>query len=271
MSVIKVNNITNLDGTSGPVFSGITTVSSTSHFVVPVGNTFRRSVIENVVNDGLVLYLDAGNDNSYPGIGTSWTDLSGQGITGTLTNGPTYSSANRGSIVFDGSNDYVSLGTPSLLNGVQVPITICVWAKANSFSSYNILWGVYKSTTPGQLYSLLRVDNGILTYYTSFAASSYQNQGTLAPSTNVWNFYAVTVSGSISSPLVTLYLNNSSQTFSYSSLNSSPDLTVEFKIGGAQSSNEIWNGNIANVSWYNRALSAAEVAQNYNALKDRYV
>ena len=60
-----------------------------------------------LVMNGLVLALDAANPKSYPGSGTTWTDLSGRGNTGTLTNGPTYSSANGGSLVFDGTNDYV--------------------------------------------------------------------------------------------------------------------------------------------------------------------
>jgi hypothetical protein len=202
----------------------------------------------------------------------SRTDGALNGNNGTLVNGPTYSSANGGSIVFDGSNDHVTLGTPSALNGVQVPITICMWAKANSFGSFNTLWGVYKSTASNQLYSLLRVEFGRLKYYASTSNGGFQNQGTLAPSTNVWNFYAVTVSGSSSSPSVTIYLNNSSQTFSYSSLSSSPDLTVDFRIGANQgnAASEIWNGNIATVSWYNRALSASEVTQNYNALVGRF-
>jgi len=62
-----------------------------------------------IVTDGLVLALDAGNTKSYPGSGTTWTDLSGNGNTGTLTNGPTFDSANGGSIVFDGTNDYVQV------------------------------------------------------------------------------------------------------------------------------------------------------------------
>jgi uncharacterized delta-60 repeat protein len=62
-----------------------------------------------IVTDGLVLALDAANPKSYPGSGTTWTDLSGNGNTGTLTNGPTYSSANGGSIAFDGVDDYSAL------------------------------------------------------------------------------------------------------------------------------------------------------------------
>ena len=64
---------------------------------------------------GPVLCLDAGSRLSYPGSGTTWTDLSGNGNTGTLVNGPTYSSANSGAIVFDGVNDIVSIGDVATL------------------------------------------------------------------------------------------------------------------------------------------------------------
>ncbi|NCW12447.1 MAG: hypothetical protein EBV82_04635, partial [Chitinophagia bacterium] len=60
---------------------------------------------------GRILFLDAGNNRSYSGTGITWTDLSSTAITGSLTNGPTFSSANGGGIVFDGTNDYVNLGS----------------------------------------------------------------------------------------------------------------------------------------------------------------
>jgi hypothetical protein len=59
-----------------------------------------------IVTDGLVLCLDAGNPKSYPGSGTTWTDLSGNGNNGTLVNGVGYSGDNLGSLSFDGVNDY---------------------------------------------------------------------------------------------------------------------------------------------------------------------
>ena len=62
----------------------------------------------NITTDGLVLHLDAANTNSYPGSGTTWTDISGKGHNGTLDNGPTFSSDNKGCIVLDGTNDYIS-------------------------------------------------------------------------------------------------------------------------------------------------------------------
>ena len=62
-----------------------------------------------IVTNGLVLCVDAANPRSYPGAGTAWTDLSKQGNNGTLTNGPTFDSANGGSILLDGSDDYVEV------------------------------------------------------------------------------------------------------------------------------------------------------------------
>jgi hypothetical protein len=93
---------------------------------------------------GLVLCLDAGNTKSYPGSGTTWTDLSGNGNTGTLVNGPTYSSANGGSIVFDGSNDYIQTNFNYSLTSSNTEFTCAAWYKcfpeANSggliFSNY---------------------------------------------------------------------------------------------------------------------------------------
>jgi hypothetical protein len=79
---------------------------------------------DNIVRDGLVLDLDAGISASYPGSGTTWTDLSGNGNTGTLTNGPTYSSANGGSIVFDGTDDVVDTFNASSLTDMTIEMWI---------------------------------------------------------------------------------------------------------------------------------------------------
>lgn len=224
-----------------------------------------------IIISDLILCLDAGNPKSYPGSGTTWTDLSGRGNNGTLTNGPTYSSSNGGSLVFDGTNDFVNLGTPPVITGRQVPLTICGWARANAFTSQRTLWGVYNQEAFGQLYSMIRIDSGILKYFTSNSTGGFQSNGTFTPPINTWNFYAVTVSGTISSPSVTIYLNNSSETFSYSTLTSSPDLSIRFCIGADSFPRGFWNGNISNIMWYDRALSTAEVQQNYNALKSRYI
>ena len=69
-----------------------------------------------IVTNGLVFCVDAADTNSYPGSGTTWFDLSGNGNNGTLNNGPTFNSANRGSIVFDGTNDWISVTRNSSLS-----------------------------------------------------------------------------------------------------------------------------------------------------------
>ena len=89
-------------------------------------------VAPNIVTDGLVLYLDAANTKSYASGSTAWNDLVGIN-NGTLVNGPTFNSANGGSIVFDGSNDYVS----TTYNAVLTNFTFCAWFRqSGSVISY---------------------------------------------------------------------------------------------------------------------------------------
>jgi hypothetical protein len=93
-----------------------------------------------IVTDGLVLCLDAANRQSYPGSGTVWTDLAGSN-NGTLTNGPTFSSANGGSLVFDGSNDYINLQNPSALNLTE--LTVSAWVRTTTNANQIILGKSY--------------------------------------------------------------------------------------------------------------------------------
>ena len=86
----------------------------------------------NIARDGLVLYLDAGSPNSYQGSGTTWRDISKfYQNNGTLTNGPTFSSANGGSIVFDGVDDYVGIPNNSSINPNSGSFTIICWVNTD--------------------------------------------------------------------------------------------------------------------------------------------
>jgi hypothetical protein len=78
--------------------------------------------------NGLVLCLDAANSKSYPGSGTTWTDLSGRGNNGTLVNGVGYNSGNLGSLVFDETNDFVNCGNSTTLN-MSTETTLIHWLK----------------------------------------------------------------------------------------------------------------------------------------------
>ncbi len=256
MSVIKVNNITNRDGTSGPVIAGIVTVSSSSHFVVPTGNTFRRSVIEDVVDEGLVLYLDAGNDVSYPGIGTSWTDLSGNGNTGELLNGVGYSASNGGALSFDGTNQRVS--TNYKPSGAR---SYFIWVKFSSLthsSGYQLT-----GTQEVNAYTYIGIQNGGDIYYYA-GASTGGNIGNPV-SVNTWVNLGFVL---FSDGSRRVYKNGIEIHYNTGGLGGTA--TAEFSVG-CINQNYFVTGNIAQVSVYNRALTAAEISQNYNALKDRYV
>ena len=86
-----------------------------------------------IVTDGLVFCVDAGDKMSYPGAGTTWTDLSKNRNNGTLTNGPTFDSANGGSIVFDGTDDYVNFGSQTW--DISTNLTIDFFIKFNTLNS----------------------------------------------------------------------------------------------------------------------------------------
>lgn len=296
MSVIKVNNITNRDGTSGPVIAGITTVSSTSHMVVPTGRTGQRYVDdgENIVRSGLVLYLDA--KHSYPsrtGIGTTtsgaaatpgssldgdpytWYDMSGYENNGQLNNQVGYSTANGGSLLFDGINDFVDLGNPPSLD-ITESITHILWLYpvSNFSSSYNVIFGKGRNPDPGggsQTHTLIYTDP--LSFYIVQYGKNDGNAGlgvTNAVTYNQWVCYASTYDGSN----VILYKNGSevsraAQTGSIYNTNQ-----TRVRIGSDPrynlDSGRQYNGRVAQVQIYNRALTAAEVLQNYNALKGRF-
>ena len=85
----------------------------------------------NIVNNGLILCLDSANIKSYNGVSNIWYDLSSSLNNGTLVNGVTFSSVNGGVMVFDGSNDYVTLS-----NRTTTSFTLGCWIKttANSLS-----------------------------------------------------------------------------------------------------------------------------------------
>jgi len=216
-----------------------------------------------VVTDGLVLALDAGNTKSYPGSGTTWTDLSGNGNNGTLTNmdGANLDSANGGSFTFDGTDEYVNCGNDSSLN-VGNNITVNVWFYVNQTASFDAI--IAKVVND---YSLgWELDNSSGTFRVTLRPSATQIN-LVAGSLSVGNWYMGTMT--FDNTTARLYLNGvqtgSTTTGGPVTLNS----TEPLRIGGrVQTPN--FEGNIAQVSIYNRALTASEIQQNFNALRGRF-
>ena len=229
-----------------------------------------------IVTDGLVLALDAANVKSYPGSGTSWSDLSGNSNTGTLTNGPTYSSADGGSFDFDGTNDYVQVSASSDLNFGTGNFTIDGWFNKDATTGNLALVSSNKYYINGNNGNwILRITNAnqiaFVTYdgtsnfeYTEFSAST---------SVNTWYYFALVREGTGTNE-TKFYLDGvlkGSMTVSKSLTDAG---TNGLRIGEESDSgpgNVPFNGKISNVKVYkSKALTSTEVTQNYNALKGRY-
>jgi hypothetical protein len=216
-----------------------------------------------IVQSGLVLNLDAGVSSSYPGSGTTWTDLSGNGITGTLTNGPTYSSADGGSIVFDGTNDVVN-STTSIINRADgQEITVSCWIKPSRTSGQYSVFCTNRSNDNA-------IYNWIFYQHATDGAIAFHgddlNKSSYVPTTNVWINVTNTVTAS---GVSTLYVNGVS-TYTVTGYTYGNGTPSRLGIGADPEGQEAFQGNISQVSIYNRALSATEIQQNYLATKSRY-
>ena len=216
-----------------------------------------------IVIDGLVLCLDAANTKSYPGSGTTWTDVSGEGHDGTLINGPTFSSDYGGNIVFDGSNDSVTGVHNSELNLRNDMTVECWFRRTGSRGDWVRIMG--KGDSTNRTYGLwYHVNSNYFLYQRYGPGSSMNILFTKSVVLNEWYHIVGTSSGSTH----TLYVNgvNSGTVSNSSTFHSSSD---PYKVGyGNIHSTHI--GNVSNCKIYNRGLSEAEVKQNYNAHKGRF-
>jgi hypothetical protein len=232
-----------------------------------------------LVTSNRVFHVDAGIAASYPGSGTTWTDLSPSATNVTLTNGPTYSSSGGGSIVFDGSNDYGDIGNVTSLQFERTnAFSISTWIKHTyTGANANIIskqqnsppytgWGLGTTQRSGINYLEFFIYNGsvannsvILDY------PSLYNDG-------VWMNICCTYSGNSSYTGVNIYRNGASvsPTVITTSIGVTINTSAAVQLSGRGGTGAIWPGSMGNAMIYNRELSAAEVAQNYNIQRYRF-
>ena len=215
-----------------------------------------------IVTNGLVLALDAADRNSYPGSGTTWTDLSGNGNNGTLVNGPTYSSSNGGSLSFDGVDDYVQIAGSI----VTSQATFIIWMRRNG--SQNSFSGIIFSRGTSVSGMNFNSTTNKIGYHWNDSSNTYDWDSGLTVPNLTWCMCAISVSGSSA----TGYLCQSSGITSSTNNVSHTSTTLDdIKIGYDDTSgSRIIKGDVAQVSIYNKALTAAEVSQNFNATRSRY-
>jgi hypothetical protein len=218
----------------------------------------------NIVTSGLVLNLDAGYTPSYPRTGTSWTDLSGSGYTGTLINGPTYSSDGGGCIVSDGSDDGVTFPDSSVLD-ISGSFTLDGWVWFNQHKDFGSLL-VKGPGGAGQLF------NYCFFFYASSLVcgfgdgSNFYSAGVLTTPNvpiNTWHH----IVGVYNSVAISFYLNGVL-------IQSNPIVATPYQntnnLNIIQSDYPI-DGKVISAKVYNRALSATEILQNYYAGLQRFI
>ena len=225
-------------------------------------------VVPQIVTSGLVLLLDAGDQASYPGSGTTWTDLSGNGNNGTLTSGPTYSSANGGSLIFDGTNDYVINSSTTNIPVGSSSRTIEFWVYPKGDTNVFVVLGT-GGVGSTQIYAVEFYNVSGTRYLFSAAPTAGTNitiSGAELPTLNVWNHIVFGNSGQNYFYYINGVLQKSG-TFP-ANLNT---VGQKYLIGRRTDyAGNTMNANMARVSIYNVALSEAEITQNFEALRNRY-
>jgi hypothetical protein len=238
-----------------------------------MGIAYNTSIVRN----GLMLHLDAANLKSYPGSGTAWTDLSGNNRHGTLINGVGYSSNNNGILTFDGLNDYVTVPHDTTISqqvfGTSTNFTLSSWVNTSVFKN----WATVISKTFGSSYSNTTV--GIWINSTGYQVVAGSNEGgnpggssiilSLTATTNTW-YNIVAIGNGVN----LLFYSNGDLVASaaFSSITRvRSENTEPITIGKrATTVDPTHSGSISEISVYNRALTATEIRQNFEATRGRY-
>jgi hypothetical protein len=221
----------------------------------------------NIVTNGLVLYLDAANRISYVSGSTTWNDLSGFNNSGSLVGGPAFSSAGGGSIVFDGVDDTGLISNNSTLNFDTGSFSVCLVASRSTGSS-SVLRALAKGAgndTAGQAGYFIGASNTLWV----FSVNPSGTRRTLS-SPMIYNqlTYICGVWGD--EGLQKLYINGELKSSAVQTSGSTTG-TSNLSLGSRESNSDLyWQGSITQTSIYNRALSQQEITQNYNATKARF-
>ena len=213
----------------------------------------------NIVTDGLVLALDAGSEISYPGTGTSWYDLSGSGYTHSLIGSPAYTTID-GVVCFNMGVAGAYADPTSSSYTLPSNFTYTGWARILS-DSQTSTWRTLWRPTPSDHIILVQDATNLIGFFDNGGTNfnSYGlNVGTMGIE-EVWTLYTVVASSGTS----TLYINDNeySGSVSHTAAGNSHDLI---------SYPDQSFGYIANTMIYNRALTIAEISQNYNAQRTRF-
>jgi hypothetical protein len=220
----------------------------------------RIAYLGNIATQGLVLNLDAAIKGSYPGTGSTWTDVSNNGNNGTLINGPTFSSADYGSIVFDGIDDYAVISSSAILAPRTGDFCADFWLYPTSYSS--LASPVSVTAVTNGIWIGRNGSNFVLRAY----AVADRIQNPILPATSSWTNVSITRNGTNN----VMYYNGAPSATSASNQDFVQGTTYLGSDGPPGPGIIYFNGRIATDKYYNTGLSQFQVWQNFNAYKSRY-
>ena len=234
----------------------------------------------NVITSSLIFHFDAANTRCYPGTGNTVNGLA-EGIGGTFVNGVGFTSSNNGSFIFDGTNDYVNIPSSSLFNFDSGDFSVELVTYYNSSTSSDNIYRPAFVLGSGNTYLALfkwrsGVGNGVYADYsvsgsrytittTNSVPSPVVNNTITSPLYDVngkYTHFVIRVSANV----MTLYINS----VSYGSVNLASRWNTNLGLAIGTGEGDYMLGLIPYIKFYNRALSAAEIKQNFEATRDRY-
>lgn len=246
-----------------------------------MASTTAGNYFGGIVKSGMVLMLDAAKKDSYPRAGTTWYDISGNNFNGTMVNGPVYSSDNGGNIFFDGTDDYINLGDRSEFtypNG----FTFDMFFKPTTITTGNPILEKYGNTGSASAFEYVCgfLNNRFYGWVADANNSGgwrgrYVDNVSSFVTVNQWCHLAFVYDGGVNNSSIKLYINGvqrDNTDFGNLTFVSIRDTTTPLTL-----SLQNWGlggpikGSLGNIRLYNKALTASEVLQNYNALRGRYL
>ena len=219
---------------------------------------------ENIVTDGLIFRVDANDPASYGGTGTTWTDVV-NGNNGSILNGATYNSAQGGYFEFDGVDDQVDFDQPAILE--SYPLSIDIWFYSSHNNSGIITKGRTRGSSSQRDFDITGTGTNIRFLISRGSGYNFIMDNTY-PSLNVWHHLSVSWDGTTGTNGAKMYLDGA--LYAQATASSASFATSHDIFAGGNRSGFMMNGRISTIKMYNKALSAAEALQNYNASKARY-
>lgn len=217
-----------------------------------------------IITRGLVLCLDAADKKSYPGSGTAWNDISGNNFVGTLVNSPTFSSDKGGKFTFNGTNQAVNLVNQNFSVSGNSARSVFCWMRSTSTAQRAFFGsGTAANSQAFNLVSYVNNAIGVMGY-----ALDFYPGGGIVTYDGIWHFIGAVANGSsTTTTYVDGVADNSSGGLTYNTTGQNNYIAQSNHTGGNE---RYYNGDMAIVYYYNRALSLAEIKQNFNATRRRF-